>query len=156
MLPEEDLQFPFGKDQFECLPFRSVDGFGAIFLDLIEGFAANANGTTAIFIQGSTDSYNCTESVPQLVKRFNFFMEKRRLREKVVVSPERPSTFVPVVSQGVQHAEQAPETRPVEEALEATEASAADSVVLTPAPAEEVPVSPPPAKSFPFRVPSRA
>lgn len=155
MLPEEDLTFPFGKDQFECLPFRTPDGFAAVVLDLIEGFAANSNGTTAIFLKGNgLDSYNSLESVPQLIKRFNFFMEKRRLHEAPAVSLERPQNFVPV---GVQDAIHTSETQPAqglqEEALEAAEA---DPVVLTPA--EEV-LQPPPvngaSKPFPFRVPTR-
>lgn len=159
MLPEEDLTFPFGKDQFECLPFRSPDGFSAVYLDLIEGFCANSNGTTAIFLRGSgLDAYNSTESVPQLVKRFNFFMEKRRLREeKVVEIPAYPQGFVPV--QGDSHALNAPEAEsPQGLQEEAVAETSAETPLLTQSPGEEV--RPPPAngasKPFPFRVPSRA
>lgn len=168
MLPEEDLTFPFGKDQFECLPFRTTDGFAAVVLDLIEGFAANSNNTTAIFLKGNgLDSYNSTESVPQLVKRFNYFLARRREAEKPpVVSPASPSLLsnlpieipeVPLepattsaVLQGVSDAIQATQalTRQVEEAAR-TEETPAHASLLNGQEGEA------PLKRFPFQVPRK-
>lgn len=129
MLPEEDLIIPFGKDQIECLPFRTKDGFGAVFLDLIEGFAANSNGTSAVFIKGSGENYNVTDTVPQLVKRFAFFMEKRRLRDLPQVSGAPQQEIL-------HHAEATPETSAQESPAEALPEAAARPVVLIDPPKE--------------------
>lgn len=76
--------FPFCPDQTDFLCFRTPDGFGAVYLDLIEGFQSLDNGHSSI---GLTNQvwYESTEPVPLLVARF---AAVKRCR----YSPERQET----------------------------------------------------------------
>lgn len=77
--------FPFCPDQTDFLCFRTPDGFGAIYLDLIEGFTAMDKGS-AVHLTNQV-WYESTESVPELVARF---ASVKKLR----YSPERAKVEV--------------------------------------------------------------
>ena len=60
----------FCPDQTDFLTFRSSDGFGAVYLDLVEAITA-LKGSPGSAVQLTTQVwYESTESVPELVARF--------------------------------------------------------------------------------------
>ena len=78
MLDLEPLSFPFGRDQCDYLPFRTIEGFAAVRLDLIEGFCANSDGSSAVVVRDQAGAYNTPEPVPVLVRRAAFLLNKGR------------------------------------------------------------------------------
>lgn len=59
----------FCPEQTDFLTFRTPDGFGAVYLDLVEGFQTMSDGNTAVGLTNQV-YYVSIESVPELVARF--------------------------------------------------------------------------------------
>lgn len=78
MIPVHNPQatFPFCPDQTDFLTFRTKDGFGAVMLNLIEGFCPTDTGTSSV--QLTTGCwYESMESIPTLVARYTQIKQMR-------------------------------------------------------------------------------
>ena len=64
-------------DQTDFLIFRTPDGFGAVYLDLVEGFNAMPGGKGSAVQLTNQVWYESTDSVPELIARFAAVKKQR-------------------------------------------------------------------------------
>lgn len=77
----------FCPDQTDFLTFRTPDGFGAVYLDLVEGFTAMNGKGSAVHLTNQI-WYESIESVPELVARFASVKKRRYDPERAKVETQ--------------------------------------------------------------------
>lgn len=106
---------PFCPDQTDFLTFRTPDGFGAVYLDLVEAFQTCGDGKMTGVCLTNQVWYESVESVPELVARFAAVKKLRYSHERQETETQGQALTtrpVPAVTDG-SSADKPPQTPPV-------------------------------------------